>query len=89
VSDGVNLLSTLRIESRLMKAILEEVEYIGDFAATVDGTPLTVVETLKTDPQTARYEVNFGLPDTISPGEHVVEIHMRKRMLTRMGIEVI
>jgi ubiquinone/menaquinone biosynthesis C-methylase UbiE len=89
VSDGVNLISAQRIESRLMKAILEEVESIGDFAATIDGTPLTVLETLQTDPQAARYEVNFGLPPAIAPGGHVLEIHMRKRMLTRMGIEVI
>ncbi len=37
VSDGVNLISSQRIESRLMKAILEEVESIDDFAATIDG----------------------------------------------------
>jgi len=89
VSDGVNLISTQRIESRLMKAILEEVESIDDFAASIDGLPLTVLETLKTDPQAARYEVNFSLPPAIAPGGHVLEIHMRKRMLTRMGIEVI
>jgi ubiquinone/menaquinone biosynthesis C-methylase UbiE len=89
VSDGVNLISAQRIESRLMKAVLEEVESIDDFAANVDGLPLTVLETLKTDPQAARYEVNFGLPPAIAPGAHVLEIHMRKRMLTRMGIEVV
>jgi SAM-dependent methyltransferase len=89
VSDGVNLLSTQRIESRLMKAIIEEVESIDDFAATVDGIPAPILEILKTDPQVQGYEVNFGLPAEISAGSHVLEIHMRKRTLTRMGIEVI
>ena len=88
VSDGVNLLSTQRIESRSMKAILEEVESIDDFAATVDGIPAPILEILKTDPQVQGYEVNFGLPAEISAGSHVLEIHMRKRTLTRMGIEV-
>ena len=89
VSDGINLLSTQRIESRLMKAIIEEIESIDDFAATVDGVPAPILEILKTDPQVQRHEVNFGLPAEISAGSHVLEIHMRKRTLTRMGIEVI
>jgi SAM-dependent methyltransferase len=88
VSDGVNLLSTQRIESRLMKAILDEVESIADFAATVDGLPAPILEILKTDPQVPRYEVNFGLPASISSGRHVLETWMRTRMLTKLEIEV-
>ena len=89
VSDGVNLLSAQRIESGWMKAILEEVESIGGFTATVDGVPANILEILKTDPQASRFQVKFALPPTTSPGSHVLEIHLGKRMLTRMGIEVI
>lgn len=89
VSDGINLLSARRIESRLMKAILEEADCVADFAATVDGIPAPILEILNTDPQASRYEVNFGLPAEVSTGSHVLEIRMRNRTLTRMGIEVL
>ena len=46
------------------------------------------IETHQTDPLALRYEVNFHLPPGISPGAHVLEIHLGKLMLTRMGIEV-
>jgi hypothetical protein len=88
VSDGVNLLSTQRIESGIMKATIEEVESIGDFAATVDGFPVREVETFRTDPLASLYEVNFRLPDGLNPGGHVLEMRLGARTLTRMGIEV-
>jgi len=89
VSDGVNLLSTQRIESGTMKAAIEEVTSIGDFTATVDGVAVREVETFRTDPLPSRYEVNFALPAGIAPGGHVLEIGLGKRRLVYMGIEVV
>jgi SAM-dependent methyltransferase len=89
VSDGVNLLSTQRIESRIVKATIDEVRSIEDFLATVDGVPVSDVETFRTDPLLARYEVNFRVPDSVAPGGHVLEIHLGARTLTKMGIEVV
>jgi ubiquinone/menaquinone biosynthesis C-methylase UbiE len=88
VSDGVNLLSTQRIESGILKATIEEVESIGDFAATVDGLPVREVETFRTDPLASLYEVNFRLPNGLNPGGHVLEMRLGTRTLARMGIEV-
>jgi SAM-dependent methyltransferase len=88
VSDGVNLLSTQRIESGILKAIIEEVESIDMFSATVDGFPVRDVETFRTDPLASRYEVNFNLPANLSAGEHVLEVRLGARTLTRIGIEV-
>jgi SAM-dependent methyltransferase len=88
VSDGVNLLSTRRIESGIVKATIEEVASIGSFAATVDGFPVSGVETFRTDPLTSLYEVNFGLPGELKAGGHVLEIRLGARTLTRVGIEV-
>jgi SAM-dependent methyltransferase len=89
VSDGVNLLSAQRIESRLIKATIEDVEFIENLAATVDGLPVVNVEPHNTDPLALRYEINFGLPRAISSGAHELEIRLGKLTLTRMGIEVI
>jgi SAM-dependent methyltransferase len=88
LSDGVNLLSTQRIESGILKATIEEVESIGNFAATVDGFPVREVETFRTDPLASLYEVNFRLPNGLNPGGHTLEMRLGTRTLTRMGIEV-
>ena len=88
VSDGVNLLSPQRIESRSVKTVLEEVQSIEAFAATVDGEPVCDIETFRTDPLSARWEVNFRLPAAVAPGGHVLDIRLGPRLLTHMGIEV-
>jgi SAM-dependent methyltransferase len=89
ISDGINLLSSQRIESGMLKATIEEVHSIGSFRATVDGAPVLDVETFRTDPLSSRYEVNFKLPDKTKPGGHVLDISLGSRLLTRMGIEVV
>ncbi|HVW84079.1 MAG TPA: hypothetical protein VHB50_05345, partial [Bryobacteraceae bacterium] len=88
LSDAVNLLSPQRIESRLIKATIEEVDSIESFHAGVDGLPVRHIETFRTDPLAERWEVNFRLPEEIGRGGHVLEIRLGKRLLTRMGIEV-
>ena len=88
LSDAVNLLSPQTIESRLIKATIEEVDRIESFSASVDGIDVTSIETFRTDPLTGRWEVNFRLPDETPAGGHVLEIRLGKRLLTRMGIEV-
>jgi SAM-dependent methyltransferase len=88
VCDGVNLVSQ-RIESGWVTVTLEDVESIDDFAATLDGALFAKVEIYKTDPLASRYEINLHLPAAVSPGGHVLEIHVRKRVLARMGIEVV
>ena len=89
VCDGVNLLSTHRIESGIVKVTIEEVHSIANFTATVDGVPVREIETFRTDPLASRYEVNFRLPDRIKAGAHALEIRLGARTLTKMGIEVI
>jgi SAM-dependent methyltransferase len=88
MSDAVNLLSPQTIESRLIKATIEEVDNIEGFGAVVDGVAAAHVETFRTDPLTERWEVNFRLPEEIRPGGHVLEVRLGKRLLTRTGIEV-
>jgi SAM-dependent methyltransferase len=89
VSDGVNLLSYQRVDSGTMKATIEEVQSIDDFAATIDGAAACNVESFRTDPRAQRYEVNFEIPATVAAGGHVLQLKLGKRMLTTMGIEVV
>ncbi len=88
VSDGVNLMSYQHIGSGTMKVAIEEAGSIEGFAATVDGRDVERIETFRTDPLANRWEVNFHLPAGTAAGGHVLEIHLGRRLLTRIGIEV-
>jgi ubiquinone/menaquinone biosynthesis C-methylase UbiE len=89
LSDAVNLLSPQRIESRLIKATIEEVDAIASFRAEVDGMAVCNIETFRTDPLAERWEVNFQVPETTGPGGHVLDVWLGARLLTRTGIEVV
>lgn len=88
LTDAVNLMSATRIESRLVKASIEEVDAIERFSATVDGVEVENVETFRADPLTERWEVNFELPRTVAAGDRALEIRLGTRVLAKMGIEV-
>jgi SAM-dependent methyltransferase len=89
LTDAINLMSPTRIDSGLMKASIEEVDDIRGFAATVGGVPVTEVETFRADPLTERWEVNFHIPESIPAGGHELEIRLGRRILAKMGIEVV
>jgi SAM-dependent methyltransferase len=89
VSDGINLLSYQHITSGSIKVTLDDVISVDGFEATVDGAPVADVGFFRTDPLSNRYEVDFHLPPGMGAGGHVLEVRMGKRMLTRMGIEVV
>ncbi len=89
LTDAINLMSPTRIESGLIKASIEEVDNIETFRATVDGEPVTKIETFRADPLTERWEVNFEIPSAIEAGGRVLEIHLGARTLAKMGIEVV
>ncbi|HWE50892.1 MAG TPA: class I SAM-dependent methyltransferase [Bryobacteraceae bacterium] len=89
ISDGVNLLSYQRVSSGSMKATVEEVPNMGDFAVSIDGTTIQHQEPFQTDPLSQRYEVNIELPETIAAGGHVLQIRVGQRTLAKMGIEVV
>ncbi len=89
VTDGVNLLSRQRIQSRSVKVIIEEADSVADFHATIDGEPVPDFKTFRTDPLASRYEVNLSLPEDFSRGGHVLRIALGPRLLTETGIEVV
>jgi ubiquinone/menaquinone biosynthesis C-methylase UbiE len=89
LSDAVNLLAAQTIASRLIKATIEEVDDIAGFDARVDGIGVENIETFRTDPLAERWEVNFRIPGGTLAGGHVLEIRLGRRLLARMGIEVV
>jgi hypothetical protein len=88
LSDGINLMSGPRIETRTVKLTLEEAANVEGFSATVDGEPVEEVDVFCTDPLPPRHEVNFRLPKAAAPGEHVLQIRLGGRALAPVGIEV-
>ena len=50
VSDGLNQSAARRIETRIVKMILEEVTRLDEINAVVGGLPVMDLETMCTDP---------------------------------------
>jgi SAM-dependent methyltransferase len=89
ISDGINLLSGSRIETRSLKITLEEVEDPAAFTAAIDGTAVSGMDVFCTDPVPPRYEVNFRVPDPIGPGMHMLQMRLGRRPVAAVAIEVI
>lgn len=87
-SDGVNLVSGNRIETRSVKVTLEEISRPYEIEATVDGLPVMGLEYFCTDPRPQRYEVNFRLPEEVRPGTHALRINIGRRRLAPILLEV-
>lgn len=88
LSDGINLMSGTRIETRSVKVTLEEMARPEEFAATVDGAPVEDLDLFCTDPLPPRYEINFRLPDGIGAGGHALEMRVGRRAMPAVGIVV-
>jgi SAM-dependent methyltransferase len=88
LTDGINLLSGSRIETRSVKVVLEEVSRPEEFGATVDETEVEGLEMFCTDPQPQRYEVNFRVPDSITPGEHLLRMRLGRRQFAPVRVNI-
>jgi hypothetical protein len=81
LSDAVDLLSGATIRSGIVRLVLEEVERIAEFRASLDGQEISRVETLCADPVPLRYEINVHLPAGLPPGPHRLELGLGERKL--------
>jgi ubiquinone/menaquinone biosynthesis C-methylase UbiE len=88
VSDGVDLLSSARITSRVVKVVIEEAADPGAFRAAVDGHPAGDLDIFCVDPVPLRFEINFPLPDPTGPGPHRLEMQLGARRFAPVAIEV-
>ena len=94
VSDGINLLSRLSIESRAIRVSLEEVAAPGPQAvvsavqAEIDGRRIDRVEAFLVDPLTRRYELNLALPQNLTPGRRALTLWLGRRRFPATPIEI-
>jgi len=89
ISDAVNLMSSKRIETRLVKMKLEEIARPHEMEVLVGGHPAGDLEYVCTEPRPQRFEVNFRLPDEVGPGVHPLELRVGHRKLAAVPIEVV
>ncbi|MGH9666144.1 MAG: hypothetical protein ACRD9L_17095, partial [Bryobacteraceae bacterium] len=89
VSDGVNLLSGVKIQSRTVKITFEEVSHPDEFRVTFDAEPVLDVETFCTNPLSQRFEVNFRLPEAVATGQHELQVYLGKRRFGPISVEVV
>jgi SAM-dependent methyltransferase len=88
VSDGTNLLAGTRIESRIVKLVMEDLADDQAVRALIDGQPLSDLESFPTDALKGRFEFNFRLPADLTPGRHQIEVCQGLRRLPPVAIEV-
>jgi SAM-dependent methyltransferase len=89
VSDGVNLVAGKRIETRMIKVVLEEISRSDELEASVDGHRVSDLEFFCTDPRPQKFELNIRLPDEIGIGPHHLELRMGRRKLAPIAIDVV
>jgi SAM-dependent methyltransferase len=89
ITDGVNLTSGTRIETRSVKIVLEEIARPHEIEAWIDGLRVSDLEFFCTDPRPQRFEVNFRLPEEIQPGTRYIELRMGRRKLPPIAVEVV
>ena len=89
VTDGINLVAGTRIETRCLKAVIEELDRPHEFSASIGGLPVQDVELFCTDPRPQRFEVNMKLPESLAPGAHALEMRIGQRRLAPVPLEVV
>jgi SAM-dependent methyltransferase len=89
VTDGVDLLSFQRTETRTLKLNVEEVGSNPDLLATFDDNlPLEHVELFCVDPLSDRYTLNLKIPPEIPAGHHILHVRLGSRLLSPVPLEV-
>ena len=92
LSDGIDLLSGLKIVTGSIKAALEEVERPDELTAQVSwsggSAPALELEHFCTNPRVPSHELNFRVPPPVPPGPAEVTISMGRRVLTRAAVTI-
>lgn len=88
IVDAVNLVAEDRIETRMVKMTMENIARPHEIQALVGGLPVEDLEFFCIDPRPQRFEINFRLPEAISPGRHPLEVRIGRRKLAPVMLEV-
>jgi len=94
VSDGVNLLSRMWIESRSIKVHIEEVGLQSAAAvhralhAEIGGREIRDLDVFCVDPLPQRYEVNLSIPPEVAAGRHELAVSLGRRRFAPLEIQL-
>jgi SAM-dependent methyltransferase len=89
VTDGVNLVSDRRIETRNVKLTLEEIVRPYEIEVSVGGRTVDGLEYFCIDPRPQKFELNFRLPEDVGPGRHELVVRIGRRKLAPVPLEVV
>jgi hypothetical protein len=89
ISDGINLMSGMRIESGVVKVSVEELDDPDRFGATIAGTIIEAFERLCVEPQSSRWEFNFSVPEDVPAGPAPLELRVSRRRLAAAVLEIV
>jgi SAM-dependent methyltransferase len=89
LTDGMDLMTSTRISSGIVKLTIEEVQDPAGLVIEVNGKPAPSPETFRTDPRLPRWEVNFRVPTGTPPGPAEVSIRLGRRNLGRFAVEIV
>jgi hypothetical protein len=88
LTDGINLLSGPRIETRTMKISVDESGSTPAFHVAIDGAPVELGHVYCIDPVSDLYEINLTVPSETLPGPHQLTVRLRERTLPPVEIEI-
>ena len=88
VTDGINMMSGLRVTSGCVKVTIEEVDRPERFSADLAGNPVTGIDIFCADPLPPRYEINFDLPRDTAPGANELRMRLGERSLGSVTLDV-
>lgn len=88
ISDGIELLSSHRIVTGVIKVVIEETDQPGLVEASLGGCPLVLLEHFCTDPRLPKYELNFRVPPEAPRGRQQFELRLGGRRFPPVELEV-
>jgi hypothetical protein len=89
VNDALNLMGGTRIESGIIKLVVEDFADVESVSALVDGQPAAKLEWFQTDALTGSFEINLHLPAELARGSHQIELSHGSRRFPPIAIEVV
>ena len=88
ITDGINLLSVGRVESGIVKMVMEEVHEPEALEVRISGQR-TPYDSFCVNPLHERFEFNFPLPKGIAAGPHLIEIKLPGKTFAPITIDVV
>jgi SAM-dependent methyltransferase len=88
VTDGIDLLSSRRIVTGIIKVVIEETDQPGLVEATLGGCRLPLLDHFCTDPRLPKYELNFRVPPEAPRGRQLLELRLGRRRFPPVELEV-